>query len=978
MQLSGLTSGNFSLDQIAIKMAARDGVANIVSAEVTHGSDKISLSGNVTLPAEIKEFGRTPASLQISGSLPDLQTLTAGTPQPVSGSATIEGRADIVDATLRAALNVTTGPIEWNGGSAQEVKALLTANKKVPPPNSTQPYFADLQTETHFEATKVESNGIALDAINGVAKSHGDLLTIDAVDVARAQNKVNVHGTYHLPADFSRARFQPADIAISMKAAQLADFWIGEAINKISGPLQVDGQIEVRDGLANGAIAIFGQDLRTRDVTIRELSSQIAIYRNVIYVNDLTVALRGQDFVRADGRLAVDAPYRYKASLVANISDLSQFKPLLATIGNKNDLAGSLVLDWNGSGQAANFNNSGEVKLNVEQGRYANLQSLQARVEGTYAPDGLSVPIIYFGSDKMSFQAVGESNGTTLEISKIQIAQAKSRYATGSASVPFIWKNVASDKAVFDPNGKVAISFQSENLDLKKLFEDVGAKPLGSGLVSLKLEAGGTLSQLTSRLDLQARELRSPHAPTFEPATFDLTAEMLNNQLAVNGRIQQAKIQPVTITANMPLNIGRILSEKKFDENTPISAKIEMPRSPVNFVRQFIPALERVDGDLALNVNIGGTIAKPVLSGSAETKINAARLSNPTLPALTNFAARLAFANDTLSLENFRGEMAGGPFTVTGRVTFPKLTQPNLDLQLRADAVLVARNDDLTVRADANLRVAGPLTSASVNGNVAITNSQFLKNIDLIPIGLPGRPAPGPKPPQDRPDLSFPNPPLRDWKFDVAIKSKDPFLIRGNLANGGALIDMKLTGTGLKPQLDGSVRLQNVEATLPFSRLEVQQGSFYFNPSDPFNPRIDLQGTSLVRDHTVRVYVYGTANEPQAIFSSEPPLPQEEIISLLATGTTREELTSGSNVLAGRALMLVGQELYRKIFKKGQATKPNSVFDRLSLDVGNVDPRTGQQTATARFRVNEKFQLVGDIGVQGDFRGTVKYLIRFR
>ncbi len=636
------------------------------------------------------------------------------------------------------------------------------------------------------------------------------------------------------------------------------------------------------------------------------------------------------------------------------------------------------MLDWNGSGQAANFNNSGEVKLNVEQGRYANLQSLQARVEGTYAPDGLSVPIIYFGSDKMSFQAVGESNGTTLEISKIQIAQAKSRYATGSASVPFIWKNVASDKAVFDPNGKVAISFQSENLDLKKLFEDVGAKPLGSGLVSLKLEAGGTLSQLTSRLDLQARELRSPHAPTFEPATFDLTAEMLNNQLAVNGRIQQAKIQPVTITANMPLNIGRILSEKKFDENTPISAKIEMPRSPVNFVRQFIPALERVDGDLALNVNIGGTVAKPILSGSAETKINAARLSNPTLPALTNFAARLAFANDTLSLENFRGEMAGGPFTVTGRVTFPKLTQPNLDLQLRADAVLVARNDDLTVRADANLRVAGPLTSASVNGNVAITNSQFLKNIDLIPIGLPGRPAPGPKPPQDRPDLSFPNPPLRDWKFDVAIKSKDPFLIRGNLANGGALVDMKLTGTGLKPQLDGSVRLQNVEATLPFSRLEVQQGSFYFNPSDPFNPRIDLQGTSLVRDHTVRVYVYGTANEPQAIFSSEPPLPQEEIISLLATGTTREELTSGSNVLAGRALMLVGQELYRKIFKKGQATKPNSVFDRLSLDVGNVDPRTGQQTATARFRVNEKFQLVGDIGVQGDFRGTVKYLIRFR
>ena len=403
-----------------------------------------------------------------------------------------------------------------------------------------------------------------------------------------------------------------------------------------------------------------------------------------------------------------------------------------------------------------------------------------------------------------------------------------------------------------------------------------------------------------------------------------------------------------------------------------------MPRSSVNFVRQFVPGLQRIDGNAALDVNVGGTIAKPVFSGSADMTINAARFSNATLPALTNFNARLVFNDDTLNLQQFRGELAGGPFTVSGRITFPKLTEPAFDLQLRADAVLVARNDDLTARVDADIRVNGPLASASVSGNVAITNSQFLKNIDLIPIGLPGRPAPGPKPPSDSPDLSFPNPPLRDWKFDVAIKTKDPFLIRGNLANGGALVDMKLSGTGLEPKLDGSVRLQNVEATLPFSRLEIAQGFLYFNPDDPLNPGLDLQGTSLIKDYTIRVYIYGTANAPEAVFTSEPPLPQEEIISLLATGTTREELLGGGNVLAGRAVMLLGQQLYQKIFRKGQTTKSNSAFDRLSVDIGNVDPRTGQQTATARYRVNEKILLVGDIGVQGDFRGTVKYLIRFR
>ena len=109
-------------------------------------------------------------------------------------------------------------------------------------------------------------------------------------------------------------------------------------------------------------------------------------------------------------------------------------------------------------------------------------------------------------------------------------------------------------------------------------------------------------------------------------------------------------------------------------------------------------------------------------------------------------------------------------------------------------------------------------------------------------------------------------------------------LIRGNLATGEATTDLKLTGTGLKPGLQGVVHMEGVEATLPFSRLDVSRGSLTFNPNDSTNPTIDLQGTSVIRDYTVRVYVYGTLLSPQAIFTSEPPLPQEEIISLIATG----------------------------------------------------------------------------------------------
>jgi autotransporter translocation and assembly factor TamB len=340
------------------------------------------------------------------------------------------------------------------------------------------------------------------------------------------------------------------------------------------------------------------------------------------------------------------------------------------------------------------------------------------------------------------------------------------------------------------------------------------------------------------------------------------------------------------------------------------------------------------------------------------------------------FGARLTFRDNALTLDRFGGDIAGGPFTMSGRVTFPKLIEPTLDLQFRSQSVLVARNDTLTVRADANIRITGPLAAATAAGNIALTNSRFLKNIDLIPIGLPGRPAPQPR--TERLEFfSLPAPPLRDWKFDVAIKTKDPVLIRGNMATGEATTDLKLTGTGVQPVLQGVLQLQDVEATLPFSRLEVSRGLLTFTPDDSMNPRIDLHGSSVIRDYTVRVYVYGTLLSPEAIFTSEPPLAQEEIISLIATGATRQELSTG-NVLAGRAAMLLVQQLYRKIVKKGEPTDSNTVFNQLDLDLGTIDPRTGQQQATVRFKINDNLVLTGDVGVHGDFRGKLKYLIRFR
>ena len=975
-QINNLRQESLFFDRCVLKVAARDGMAVLESGEATTGSNKIQLKGAAELPEHIRSFAQSPARFEISAELPDLQSITAKFPQPLTGSATVKGTAEIKDAVLRADLSFGGGPIGFGTGSAAQVTGTLKASKRMPATNEAKIYYADLHSQIHVELADVQSGENLFDSAVADLRGEGALVKLERMVAVRRQNSITVAGDYLLPDDFTHALTQPANFTVSLGAIELGDYWPEDSPNRITGPLQLSGEITVRDGKANGYASVYGSNLKFRNLIVPQVSGQASISQNVVYLNDFTANLNERDYIAGHGVFSLEKPYPYSGKIFATVADLARLKPILAAAGNNNEIAGSLLIDWEGSGEAAQFKNSGKLKLTLEKGRYANLQALQAKIDASYSPDGLDIPIIFLGSDKLGFQATLTAKGSTLEIPKIQIDQGKAKYASGYVSLPFVWKNIGTGEPIFPSDGKVLVTFQSENLDLKKLFEDIGSKPVATGLINVKLDAQGTLGQLTGRLDVQMSDLHSADYPKLEPAAFDLVAELQNNQLALNGKLQQTKIQPVQITANLPFDVSKIIAGKKFDEETPLNAKVQLPRSSVNFLRQFLPAIVQLDGDLALDANVSGTIAKPVLSGSGDITINMARFSNATLPALSGFHSRLTFDGDVLNFERFNGDLAGGPFTISGRVTFPKLTEPNLDFQLKAQSILVARNDSLTARADADLRVSGPWASATVTGNVALTNSQFLKNIDLIPIGLPGRPAP--QPPSDRPDFSVPEPPIRDWKFDIAVKTKDPFLIRGNLANGGAIVDLHLTGTGLQPALQGLVRLENVEATLPFSRLDIAQGFLYFDPSDSFNPKIDLQGTSLIRDYTVHVFVYGTSLSPEALFSSEPPLPQEEIISLLATGVTRGELTGNNNVLAGRAAMLLIQQLYQKVFKKGQGTRSNSTFDRLQVDIGQVDPRTGQQTATARLKVNDKFVLIGDLGVSGDFRGMVKYLIRFK
>jgi hypothetical protein len=395
---------------------------------------------------------------------------------------------------------------------------------------------------------------------------------------------------------------------------------------------------------------------------------------------------------------------------------------------------------------------------------------------------------------------------------------------------------------------------------------------------------------------------------------------------------------------------------------------------------KILPALRRAEGICSTELHLGGSISQPDLRGKMDLRADYLRLTGEEAPPIDSVRIQAALAGNSIRIQRADATLGGGRLELLGSLIFANLARPAADLRIRCKDVLAHRTEILTIRVDSDLKLVGPLASAAASGSLWLTHSKFSRDIDILPIGLPGKNRPRPKPAAPPAPPSFRSPPLRDCTLDIRIltRTEDPFRIRGNLAQGSANIGLHLGGTGFRPELSGKITIENFTASLPFSRLHVSSGQALFDPAYPFVPQLDLHAESEVRDYRIYAHLSGTTENKKIELISEPPLDQNDIVSLLATGTTSAELNGNNDVLAGKAAVVVFQQLYRKVFKQQDPSEEQTLFDRLQIDIGGVDNRTGKQEISARFKLGDQFYLTGDLDVAGNFNGKIRYLLRYR
>jgi hypothetical protein len=853
--------------------------------------------------------------------------------------------------------------------------------------------------------------GFHLGEIAGKATLAGKIAKLESFQFTAGSNHLLFSGEWPLPHSFDRAHLPAMEAAFALNAPDLPRLHAAFTGGHVNGQgrvalqkeiISLEGQVNAaqvqgRDfGVENGRSEIqlshplrlpkpgahWGEalsghallnakSLRFHEFAARSLSFDLPVTGTTVQIERFALDLNGKDQVRGEASLSCKKPFAYEARLDGQVQNLAVFQPFVTF-----PLSGSLQLNWHGTGEIDRMRHTGEGQVALSQGRIGSFTGVTGALAGIYSPESIDLTQLRLVSDQGTFQAGVRMRDQRLRIEQLRLTAGKDGVLTGNLTLPLDLRTPTRPETVIPESGRLEGELVLAQIDLAKavLVPNLAL----SGTLDGSLTTGGTVGSPEFNVKIQARNLQSPSAAKLVPAAGSAMLLLSQNRLALTGTLAQPGLSPLWFKAGMPLNLRTVLIQRRIDPSTPFTASVKLPPSSAAIFGPLIPGVRFLEGRLSIDASASGTLEKPVFNGGVALDLPAIRFRSANLPGINHFLGDLRFSGTELTFRRFSGDMAGGPFSATGVIRLDPLADPLLDLRFQSQGTLLARNDTLTLRADSDLRLQGPLNSARVTGKVGINKSRFFREIEILPLGLPGRPAPKMR----RGEFQFATEtrPFSLWSFDVAVRTAEPFLVKGNLANGAIEGNLHLGGTGLAPTLEGTARIENFVASLPFSRLSVDHGALYFSGNQPLNPTLDVHGSSRIRDYNVNVYLYGTASEPQTVFTSEPSLPQEEIMALLATGATTRDFAQNNQAMAGRAAVLLFQDLYRKIRPNRPPPDDNThnPMDRFSLDVGSVDPRTGKQELMGKFKLSNQYEVGAGVDMQGDVRMQLRYLLRFK
>ncbi|MFZ0391812.1 MAG: translocation/assembly module TamB domain-containing protein, partial [Calditrichia bacterium] len=317
----------------------------------------------------------------------------------------------------------------------------------------------------------------------------------------------------------------------------------------------------------------------------------------------------------------------------------------------------------------------------------------------------------------------------------------------------------------------------------------------------------------------------------------------------------------------------------------------------------FIPKMEELAGTMTGSVTLAGSFSNPDFNGDIAVRglnIKPAFIEEP----FKNGTIKLAFTRDKLSIDSLLLHHGKGTFSITGVIGIQEGAIAELDLKTDIRNVEVNYEDTYKVTVNsADLSYRKSSDEYQLEGNVRLGETRLSYN--LQPRELISFLDRAEKPATEPPDI------MRNTSLDVRIRESDKIWIDNNLARLRMHSELHLIGTLAQPNVTGRLSVEEGYVMYLDRKFEVRQGVVDFVDPNEIRPIVDLKAEAEVQTYEalqsqtyiITFGVSGRVDEAKISLTSNPPLSQANILSLLTLGATQDELAgSGEGPSTGAIL----------------------------------------------------------------------------
>ncbi len=491
------------------------------------------------------------------------------------------------------------------------------------------------------------------------------------------------------------------------------------------------------------------------------------------------------------------------------------------------------------------------------------------------------------------------------------------------------------------------------------------------GLVSDRLSLGGHVSGeierrthgseiVTALQSEDATVVTSGGAGAAQGFAVDLTASSSAWRSRISGKVRAAT-NPSTLDIVAELPIGFVGGTTR----DPLRGRVSGALDADLIDDLLLPDNEHASGWLDVDLTLGGNLESPQVEGRVTGALDYA--SGATGMTLKLDEIELVADGARIEVVRLRGgDGRHGRVEGNGSVTLGgRLAPARYDLHVSFTDTYVAKLDEIELRGSGALALTGPGDSLSLSGSFS-SNEATIRIPDRLPPDVATLPVEhvnleASRRPAAQVEARPKGPPIEldvELGFPSRLRVEDPNLesewrgtlfVRGDIAH---------------PDIQGELQVVRGRFDLAGIRFTATAGRFTFEELTNV-PMIDVTAVADRNDIEATLKLQGPANTPVVTLTSNPSLPQDEILSRLMFGETAGTLTAGQSIqLAQAAARLSGTGPGLGSTVLGRLRRFARV-DRIEVKDSGDPQNAGTSVSVGKY-IGDRVYLSYDQAVQGE------------